>query len=46
MTVAVKIGAMPTDMKMASKAQPDEPANMATLGLKLGPAEDGAGTSD
>ena len=43
MTVAVKIGAMPTDMKMASKAAPDEPADMTALGLKLGPAEDGAG---
>jgi serine protease Do len=43
MTVAVKIGAMPTDMKMASNAAPDEPADMQSLGLKLGPAEDGAG---
>jgi serine protease Do len=43
MTIAVKIGAMPTDMKMAGKTQPDEPADMTTLGLKLGPAEDGAG---
>jgi serine protease Do len=28
---------------MASKAQPDEPADMTALGLKLGPADDGAG---
>ncbi len=43
MTVSVKIGAMPTDMKMAGRAQPEEPADMSNLGLKLGPAEDGAG---
>ena len=44
MTVAVKIGAMPTDMKMAGRsAMPNEPADTTSLGLKLGPAEDGAG---
>ncbi len=43
MTLAVKIGDMPTNMKMASKQQPAEPADMTALGLKLGPADDGAG---
>jgi serine protease Do len=43
MTLAVKIGDMPTNMAMAGKAQPDEPAKMSALGLKLGPADDGAG---
>jgi serine protease Do len=43
MTLSVKIGNMPTNPKMASKEVPAEPADMMALGLKLGPAEDGAG---
>ena len=43
MTMAVKIGTMPADMRMASKAEKAEPTNLDVLGLKLGPAEDGAG---
>lgn len=43
MTVAVKIGTMPSDPKMASNAEPAAPTDLAALGLKLGPAEDGAG---
>ena len=43
MTLAVKIGDMPNTMKMASKQQPQEPADMSELGLRLGPADDGAG---
>lgn len=43
MTVAVKIGTMPADVHMASKAEKVEPTNLDALGLKLGPAEDGAG---
>ena len=43
MTVAVKIGTMPNDVKMASKGGNPDTADLASLGLKLGPAEDGAG---
>ena len=43
MTMAVQIGTMPADMRMASKAEKAEPTNLDVLGLKLGPAEDGAG---
>jgi serine protease Do len=43
MTVAVKIGTMPADMRMASKGEKSEPTNLSALGLKLGPAEDGGG---
>ena len=43
MTMVVKIGTMPADMRMASKAEKAEPTNLDALGLKLGPAEDGAG---
>jgi serine protease Do len=43
MTVTVKIGTMPNDMKMASRGGAPETSDLASLGLKLGPAEDGAG---
>jgi serine protease Do len=43
MTVAVKIGVMPTDARMASRADKPDSADLSSLGLKLGPAEDGAG---
>jgi serine protease Do len=43
MTVAVKIGTMPNDVKMASKSSTPESTDLTSLGLKLGPAEDGAG---
>ena len=43
MTVAVKIGTMPNDAKMASKGGNPDSSDLASLGLKLGPAEDGAG---
>jgi serine protease Do len=44
MTVAVKIGTMPNDVKMAARTpQPDDSTDLTSLGLKLGPAEDGAG---
>jgi serine protease Do len=43
MTVAVKIGTMPNDMKMASKGGNPDSSDLAMLGLKLGQAEDGAG---
>jgi serine protease Do len=44
MTLAVKIGTMPNDKSVASK--PDSKADstdLTSLGMKLGPAEDGAG---
>jgi serine protease Do len=44
MTVAVKIGTMPNDPRMASQqVGKPEPSDLSSLGLKLGPAEDGAG---
>ena len=46
MTLAVTIGTMPNDVKMASKGaapQPEPSTSMTSLGLKLGPADDGAG---
>ena len=43
MTVAVKVGTMPTDMRMAAKGGKTDSTNLSSLGLKLGPAEDGAG---
>ena len=43
MTVTVKIGTMPNDMRMASRGGAPDTADVASLGLKLGPAEDGAG---
>ncbi len=44
MTVAVKIGTMPNDVRMAARTtQPDDSTDLTSLGLKLGPAEDGAG---
>ena len=43
MTVAVKIGTMPSDMRMASKVGKADTTDLTSLGLKLGPAEDGAG---
>jgi serine protease Do len=44
MTLAVKIGTMPNDMRAASRSnsRPDS-TDLTSLGLKLGPAEDGAG---
>jgi serine protease Do len=44
MTLAVKIGTMPNDKSVASK--PDsktDSTDLTSLGMKLGPAEDGAG---
>jgi serine protease Do len=44
MTVAVKIGTMPNDARMAARTTPpDDSTDLTSLGLKLGPAEDGAG---
>ncbi|HEX7110545.1 MAG TPA: Do family serine endopeptidase [Aestuariivirga sp.] len=43
MTVAVKIGIMPSDMRVASRSGKTDSTNLTSLGLKLGPAEDGAG---
>lgn len=44
MTVAVKIGTMPNDVRMAARtSQPEESTDLTSLGMKLGPAEDGAG---
>jgi serine protease Do len=44
MTLAVKIGTMPKDARIAARtAQPEESTDLTSLGLKLGPAEDGAG---
>jgi serine protease Do len=43
MTISVKIGTMPGTVAMASKGSADEPAKLSSLGLRLGPAEDGAG---
>jgi serine protease Do len=43
MTVTVKIGTMPNDVRMASRGGSQDSADVASLGLKLGPAEDGAG---
>ena len=46
MDIAVKIGTMPSDVKMASTGgQPNEPAhaNLKALGLQIAPADDGAG---
>lgn len=43
MTVAVKIGTMPGDPRMASRTGKTDSADLTSLGLKLGPAEDGAG---
>ncbi len=43
MAVAVKIGTMPSDPKMASNAAGDSGSALASLGLRLAPAEDGAG---
>jgi serine protease Do len=43
MTVAVKIGTMPSDMRVASRSGKTDSTNLTSLGLKLGPAEDGAG---
>ncbi|MEQ1521405.1 MAG: Do family serine endopeptidase [Aestuariivirga sp.] len=43
MTVTVKIGTMPNDKRMASRGGNQDSADLASLGLKLGPAEDGAG---
>ncbi len=41
--MAVKIGTMPSDMRVASRSGKTESTNLTSLGLKLGPAEDGAG---
>lgn len=44
MTVAVKIGTMPNDPRMAGQQTPKpDSSDLSSLGLKLGPAEDGAG---
>ncbi len=43
MTVAVKIGIMPSDMRVASRSGKTDSTDLTSLGLKLGPAEDGAG---
>jgi serine protease Do len=43
MQLSVKIGVMPTDDKMASAAGEKSGADLKTLGLKVVPAEDGAG---
>jgi serine protease Do len=48
MDISVKIGDMPTDPKMASKDGAEDEAkgvSVAGLGLKLVPAEDGAGVT-
>jgi serine protease Do len=44
MTVTAKLAKMPTDQQaMAPKASKAEPSSMTDLGLRLGPADDGAG---
>lgn len=44
MTVTAKLTKMPTDQQaMLPKASKAEPSSMTDLGLKLGPADDGAG---
>jgi serine protease Do len=43
MTLSVKVGAMPTDARMAGKSPAEKPANLGSLGLTLGPADDGEG---
>jgi serine protease Do len=43
MELAVKIGAMPNDPKMASAGTPDKHTSLASLGIELAPAPDGAG---
>ena len=43
MTLAVKIGTMPNDARMAARSAQPESTDLTSLGLKLGPAEDGAG---
>ena len=43
MTVAVKIGTMPNDTRMAARPAQPESTDLTSLGLKLGAAEDGAG---
>ncbi len=45
MDVSVKIGVMPGDPKMASAAGNSGSSAMASLGLKLAPAQDGAGVT-
>ncbi len=44
MTITAKLTKMPTDQQaMLPKASKAEPSSMSDLGLKLGPADDGAG---
>lgn len=43
MSVTVKIGTMPNDVRMASRGGNPDSADVASLGMKLGQAEDGAG---
>jgi serine protease Do len=43
MELAVKIGVMPDDPKMAGAKTPDAKTNLAALGIELAPAPDGAG---
>jgi serine protease Do len=43
MEVPVKIGTMPGDPKMAAKPSGNSSSSLATLGIKVAPAEDGAG---
>lgn len=48
MEISVKIGIMPTDPKMASKdggQDTEKSVSLADLGLKVAPAEDGAGVT-
>jgi serine protease Do len=48
MDLEVKIGTMPDDKKMASadgKADGDKPVSLTNLGLKVAPAQDGAGVT-
>jgi serine protease Do len=43
MELAVKIGVMPDEPKMAGARVPDEKTSLAALGIELAPAPDGAG---
>jgi serine protease Do len=43
MELAVKIGVMPDDPRMAGAKTADEKTSLATLGIELAPAPDGAG---
>jgi serine protease Do len=46
MTITAKLATMPTDMQAmapSARQQPVEPSRMEGLGLRLGPADDGAG---